>query len=133
MSKCERSADGDTSSVNSRITNHPSDTQRLNANMAILHHLASPDLDVLGFLVHFFFLFYFVKVSIWMSFSQLPFIILQCYCSAFQFRQNGPAISQTVIAAKSFAGSNYSDYPLLKTTFSHREVYCTHLTCFLRK
>lgn len=63
----------------------------------------------------------------------LPFIILQTCCAAFQLRQNEPAISPTVIAENSFAGSNYLDCPLLITAFSQRKVYHTHLTRSLRK
>ncbi len=84
--------------------------QRLKANATIfgviLLHLAMSDLDVLGI----FFVFCFVKVSIRVSCLLLPFIICQTCCTAFQFRQNESAISPTVIAKNSFAGSNYLDY-----------------------
>lgn len=107
--------------------------QRLKANATIfaviLLHLAISDLDVL----EVFFLFCFVKASIWMSYLLFSFIILQTCCAAFQSRQNEPAISATVIAENKFAACNYLDYPFLVTAFTHWKVYHTHLKTLSEK
>lgn len=63
-----------------------------------------------------------------MSYLLFPLIILQTCCAAFQFRQNQPANSPTVIAQNSFAACNYLDYPLLITAFVQKKVNHTHLT-----
>lgn len=110
---------------------------RLKANATILAvillHLAISDFDVLGTFFFFFLVFCFVKASIWTSYLLFPFIILQTHCAAFNSGKMSPPSRQTVIAANSFAASNYLDYPLLITAFSQRDVYRTHLTHSVRK